>query len=253
MRPFRWLRSSLLAAAGVLALAAPAVPAELSAEQRAQIEGVVRDYLVNNPEVLKEAIAALEKHQEDQQRAAVADTVREVTSGPIDGVVLGNPQGDVTLVEFFDYNCGYCKRALGDIEALVKADSHLRFVIVDFPILRQESVDAALVSVAAGKQLQGDKYFRFHADLLRQPGVVGREQALAAAKASGVDMARLEKDIASDGVRQVLARTLQAGEKLGISGTPSFVLGDGVLPGAVGIDTLKTVVASVRQCGKLDC
>ncbi|MGV6876127.1 DsbA family protein [Pseudochelatococcus sp. B33] len=253
MHSFRWLRPSLLAAAGVLALAAPAAAAELSAEQRSQIESVVRDYLVNNPEVLKEAIASLEQHQEAQQRAAVAETVREVTSGPIDGIVLGNPEGDVTLVEFFDYNCGYCKRAIGDIEALVEADPRIRFVIVDFPILRQESVDAALVSIAVGKQLQGEQYFRFHADLLRQSGVVGKEQALAAAKASGADMARLEKDITSDAVRQVLARTLQAGEKLGLSGTPSFVLGDGVLPGAVGLDTLKTVVASVRQCGKLDC
>lgn len=253
MRSLPSLRSLLFAAAGVLALAAPAVTAELSSEQRSQIEGVVREYLVNNPQVLKEAIAALEKHQEDEQRASVADAVRELTSGPVDGIVLGNPEGDVTLVEFFDYNCGYCKRALGDIEALVKAEPRLRFVIVDFPILRQESVEAALVSIAAGRQLEGDKYFRFHSNLLLQPGVVGKEQALAAAKASGVDMARLEKDMASGDVRQVLARTMQAGEKLGISGTPSFVAGDGVLPGAVGVDTLKQVVASVRQCGKLDC
>lgn len=253
MRSFPWLRSSLLATVAVLGLTLPAVPAELSTEQRSQIEGVVRDYLVNNPEVLKEAITALEKHQEAEQQAAVADAVKEVTAGPIEELVLGNPDGDVTLVEFFDYNCGYCKRALGDIEALVKADSRLRFVIVDFPILRQESVEAALVSIAVGKQLEGEKYFRFHSDLLMQSGVVGKAQALAVAKAAGVDMARLEKDIASDAVRQVLARTMQAGEKLGLSGTPSFVAGDGVLPGAVGVDTLKTVVASVRQCGKLDC
>ncbi|MBB3809347.1 DsbA family protein [Pseudochelatococcus contaminans] len=251
MRAFGWLRPALLA--GALALTTPAVAAEIPAEQRSQIEGVVRDYLVNNPEVLKEALAALEAHQETQERAAVAQAVKEMTAGDIPGIVVGNPDGDITLVEFFDYNCGYCKRALGDIEALVKADSRLRFVLVDFPILRQESVDAALVSIAASKQLQGDKLFRFHADLLSQQGVVGKPQALAAAKASGVDMAQLERDIASDAVRQVLAGTLETGEKLGISGTPSFVVGDGVLPGAVGVDTLKTVVASVRQCGKVTC
>ncbi|MFC0220761.1 DsbA family protein [Pseudochelatococcus lubricantis] len=256
MRAFRRLRRSLLVATCIASLSGGAVlAAEVTAEQRAQIESVIHDYLLNNPQVLKEALAALESHQEREQRAAVATAVRSVTGemGAADGIVLGNPKGDITVVEFFDYNCGFCKKALGDIEALTKADPRLRLVIRDFPILRPESADAALVSIAVGKQLSGEKYFRFHSDLLMSRGVVGKERALEVAKAAGVDMKQLEADIESEAVRQALTRNMQAGEQLSLTGTPSFVAGDGVVPGAVGIETLQTIIASVRQCGKIDC
>ncbi|MGI6246368.1 MAG: DsbA family protein [Pseudochelatococcus sp.] len=255
MRALRRLCRSLLAAACVASFAASAPAAEMPQEQRAQIESVIRDYLVNNPQVLKDALAALEAHQEKEQRAVVAEAVRDVTADAAarDGIVLGNPEGDITLVEFFDYNCGFCKKALGDIEALVKADPRIRFVLHDFPILRSESADAALVSIAAGNQLSGDKYYRFHSDLLLSKGVVGKERALEVAKAAGADMKRLARDIESEAVRQKLARNMQAGERLSLTGTPSFIAGDSVIPGAVGLETLQTIVASVRQCGKVTC
>lgn len=229
--------------------------AELSADQRTQIEGVIHDYLMNNPQALKEALSRLEKHQQEEQRTVIAKAVRSVTESisPEDGIIIGNPNADVTLVEFFDYNCGYCKKALGDIEALVKADPRIRFVIRDLPILRPESAQAALVSIAVGQQLSGEKYYRFHSDLLLSKGIVGKERALEVAKAAGVDMDRLQKDMQSDAVRQTLSRTMQAAEQLSITGTPSFALGDGVVPGAIGLETLQTLVGSVRQCGKLEC
>ncbi|MFT0891608.1 DsbA family protein [Pseudochelatococcus sp. G4_1912] len=256
MRTLFPLRSTFLAVVGLALVAGtPVVAAEVTAEQRSQIESVVHDYLLNNPQVLKEALAKLEKHQEDEQRAIVAKAVRSITENvnPGDGIVVGNPNADVTLVEFFDYNCGYCKKALGDIEALVKADPRIRVVVRDFPILRPESAQAALVSIAVGQQLSGEKYFRFHSDLLLSKGVVGKERALEVAKAAGVDMDRLQKDMESDAVKQVLTRTMQAGEQLSLTGTPSFAMGDSVIPGAIGIDTLQTVIASVRKCGKVDC
>ena len=108
--------------------------------------------------------------------------------------MVGNPKGKITLVEFFDYNCGYCKRALCDLVTLMKAEPELRVVLKDFPVLGPNSVEAALVASAARKQISGDKFFEFHQKLLMGHGPTGREQALAVAKEMGLDMDKLQKD-----------------------------------------------------------
>ena len=140
--------------------------------------------------------------------------------------VAGNPDGKITLVEFFDYNCGYCKRALGDLNNLMKTEPDLRVVLTDFPVLGPESVEAARVAAAVRKQISGAKFFDFHQKLLSSRGHVGKDQALAVARDMGLDMARVQKDMNDASVHEELAQNIQVGDALGLNGTPSYVIGD---------------------------
>ena len=227
-----------------------------SGTQKTEIEKIIRDYLVANPEVLQEAIAALEKKQaaEEAQKhqAAVKDNAETIFNSPRQ-VTIGNPQGDVTFVEFFDYNCGYCKRAMDDMFALLKTDPKLKVVLKEFPVLGPGSVEAARVAVAVRMQDKtGKKYMDFHQKLMNGRGQADKARALAAAKDAGLDIARIERDMASDEVRLTLEESLSLAEKLGLNGTPSYVIGNSVVVGAVGLDKLKENINTAR-CGKATC
>jgi protein-disulfide isomerase len=248
----------LLATTAVL-LATSLLPVSaqsISPDQRKEIEAIIKDYLIKNPEILQEVSSELEK------RLAVADAqkhqsaVKEHAQALFNSkrqVVLGNPQGDVTLVEFFDYNCGYCKRALSDMQTLLKTDSKLRVVLKEFPVLGEGSVEAARVAVAARMQdASGKKYLDFHQRLLGNRGQVGRAQALAAAKDAGFDMPRIEKDMASDEPKATVEESFKLADALGLSGTPSYVVGDQVVIGAVGLANLQEKLNTAR-CGKPTC
>jgi protein-disulfide isomerase len=255
----RFVQPVLLAAAvlaGVLAFP-PVGQAQsaFDAQQRQAIEQIVKDYLLKNPEVLQEAMTELERRQQEAQKTAQATALkdeREKLLSPRNNVV-GNPSGDVTLVEFFDYNCGYCKRALGDLKALMKADPKLRVVLKDFPVLGPESVEASRVGLAVRQQIQGDRLFEYHTKLMETRGPVNGARALAVAREMGLDVERIKTEMESPEVRVVLQENVGLGDKLGLSGTPAFVVGDAVLPGAVGADPLRQAVTSVRQCGKAVC
>lgn len=248
-----------LAAAAALfaaATAGPAVAQSFSPDQRKEIEGIVKDYLLKNPALLQEVLGELEKHQAaldaEKHRAAVKDHADLLFNSPRH-VVVGNPQGDVTMVEFFDYNCGYCKRALTDMNDMMKADPKLRVVLKEFPVLGDASLQAAQVAVAVRMQDKtGKKYLEFHQKLLGGRGQADKARALAAAKEIGLDMARIEKDMASDEVRTTLQESFKLAEALGINGTPSYVIGSDVVIGAVGLPTLKEKVNTAR-CGKAAC
>ncbi len=253
----RFPLASLLVA-GALALAAPASaqPAPFNDQQKEAIGQVVRDYLLKNPELLQEVMAELEKRQAEAQRvaqtAALKDNRKAILEAP-HSIVVGNPQADVTMVEFFDYNCGYCKKALSDVQTLLKNDPKLRVVLKDFPVLGPDSVEASRVALAVKNQIQGDKLFDYHVRLLESRGRVNGERALAVAKDFGLDVARIQKDMETAGVKAALQENVGLGDKLGLSGTPAFIIGSEIIPGAVGLDPLKQVVASVRQCGKATC
>lgn len=250
------LRASLLCAA---LIAAPTVRAQTGAipgEQRQAVEQIVKEYLLKNPEVLQDALTELERRQQDAQKTAQAGALseaRETLTNSPHGAVIGNPQGDITLVEFFDYNCGYCKRALGDVRTLVKSDPKLRVVLKDFPVLGPDSVEASRIALAVKQQLKGDKLFDYHVKLMETKGRVNGERALGLAKEMGVDMARLQKDMESPDVRAAIQENVSLGDKLGLTGTPSFIVGDEVISGAVGVEPIRKVVAGVRQCGKATC
>ena len=163
-------------------------------------------------------------------------------------VVLGNPKGNVTMVEFFDYNCGFCKRAMADMLDLLKTDPNLKFVLKEFPVLGEGSVQAAHVAVAARMQdPTGKKYLDFHQKLLGSRGQADRARALAVAKEVGFDMARIEKDMSSDEVKKTIEESMRLADALGVNGTPSYVVGGEVVVGAVGLDALKEKIAAERK------
>jgi protein-disulfide isomerase len=260
-----------LALAGLVATAAPtraqaptttpaapgtAAPAAMTDVQRQAIETVVREYLLKNPEVLQEAMAELEKRQQEAQKVAQASALKEtrdILHNSPHGFVAGNPNGDVTLVEFFDYNCGYCKRALTDLQTLIKGDPKLKVVLRDFPVLGPDSLEASKVALAAKQQLKGDKLFDYHTRLLESRGRVNGERAIAVAKEMGLDIAKLQKDMQAADIQAALQENVGLGDKLGLSGTPAFIIGDEIIPGAVGVDPIRKTVAGVRQCGHATC
>jgi len=235
---------------------APARAQTFAPDQRTEIEKIVHEYLLSHPEVLQDAMAELEKRQtaEDAEKhlAAIKDNATAIFSSPRQ-VNLGNPQGDVTLVEFFDYNCAFCKRAMSDMLDLLKNDPKLRIVLKEFPVLGEGSMQAAQVAVAVRMQDKtGKKYLDFHTKLLGGRGPADKAHALAAAKDAGFDMARIDKDLQSDEVKQTLEENLKLAEGLGLNGTPSYVLPGEVVVGAVGLPALKDKVNTAR-CGKETC
>jgi protein-disulfide isomerase len=250
-----------LIAAACAALLAIAVPQashadEFSASQRGEVERIIRDYLIAHPEVIQDAMGELEKRQSaveaEKHKAAVKQYSQGLFMSPRQ-VVLGNPDGNVTFVEFFDYNCGYCKRAMTDMLTLLKDDSKLKVVLKEFPVLGPGSVEAAQVAVAVHMQDKtGKKYLEFHQKLLGSRGQADRARALAVAKDIGLDMGRLDKDLASPEVKATLEESFKLAEALGLNGTPSYVIGDDVVIGAVGLDALKEKVNTSR-CGKPSC
>ena len=228
----------------------------MTGAQRTEIEKIIREYLLKNPEVLQEAIGELEKKQAaadaEKHQAAIKDNAKVLFNSPRQ-VVLGNPQGDVTFVEFFDYNCGYCKRALDDMLALMRSDSKLKVVLKEFPVLGPGSQEAARVATAVRMQdKSGQKYLEFHQKLLGGRGQVDQARALAVAREVGLDMAQIERDMASDEVRASLEESFKLAEKLGLNGTPSYVIGNEVVIGAVGATQLKAKVNAAR-CGTATC
>ena len=244
--------------AALLAFALPqaAPAAEFSAAQRDEIGTIVREYLIAHPEVLQEAMVELEKRQSaaeaERHKTAVKDNAKELFASPRQ-VVLGNPSGNVTFVEFFDYNCGYCKRALSDMLTLLKDDPNLKIVLKEFPVLGPGSVEAAQVAVAVHMQDKtGKKYLEFHQKLLSGRGQADRAHALAVAKEIGLNMAQLEKDMASPEVKATLQENFKLADALGLNGTPSYVIGDNVVVGAVGLAGLQQKINTAR-CGKTSC
>ena len=251
-------RSFAAACAVILTVAAaPRSNAEeFSSSQRSEVERIVREYLIAHPEVLQEAMSELDKRQTaaqaEKHQAAIKQYSEALFSSPRQ-VVLGNPNGNVTFVEFFDYNCGYCKRAMDDMLTLLKDDPKLKVVLKEFPVLGPGSVEAAQVAVAVHMQDKtGKKYLEFHQKLLGGRGEANKARALAVAKDIGLDMARLEKDIASPEVKASLQESFKLAEALGLNGTPSYVIGDNVVVGAVGLEALKEKVNTSR-CGKPSC
>jgi protein-disulfide isomerase len=253
----RPLAAALFAIAVAMPAAASAQTQSFSPDQRGAIEQIIREYLLSHPELLQEAMAELEKRQSmaeaERHREGVKQHAAIIFSSPRQ-ITLGNPQGDVTVVEFFDYNCGYCKRAMADMMDLVKADPKLKFVLKEFPVLGEGSTQAAEVAVAVRMQDKtgGKKYLEFHQKLLGGRGQADKARAVAVAKEIGLDMARLEKDMASDEVKATLQESFKLAEALGLNGTPSYVVGSDVVIGAVGLPVLKERVNTAR-CGKATC
>jgi protein-disulfide isomerase len=209
---------------------------------RAQIESVVHDYVLAHPEIIPQAMQKLQ----DQQVGALVAANRGAIVDPVGSAWAGNPKGDITLVEYFDYDCGYCRASLPMLAELVKDDPNLRIVFRDYPVLTEESGTAARWSVAAAK---AGKFEAFHQALYAR-GPVSDATIVAAAKASGLDPAKLRTAAADPSVDQEIAKNLTIGRELGMSGTPSWVIGDRVISGALPIDRMKQMIADARAAAR---
>ena len=253
MRLFRPLVPALLALS-LCGGASIASAQSFTDAQRNDIETIVKNYLVAHPEVIEEAINELSKRQaaadEVKHEAVIAQNAKEIFNSPR-GVVLGNKNGDVTFVEFFDYNCGYCKRAMGDMLTLLKTDPKLKVVLKEFPVLSAGSVEAAKVAIAARMQ-DPTKYLDFHTRLLGGRGPADKARAMQAAKDAGYDTARIEKDLNSPEIKATIEENLKLAEEMGLNGTPSYVIGKQIVVGAVGLDGLREKI-SMARCGKASC
>jgi len=205
---------------------------------RAQIEGVVHDYVLAHPEIVSEAIQKLQ----DQQTGAMVTANRAAITDPVGNAWTGNPNGDVTLVEFFDYDCGYCRASLPMLAQLVKDDPKLKIVFRDYPVLTEESVTAAQWSIAAAK---AGKFDAFHQALFAR-GPVSDDTLVAAARAVGLDAGKLRAAAADPAIEQEIAKNLAIGRELGMTGTPAWVIGDRVVSGALPIDRMKQAIADAR-------
>lgn len=237
-----------LAALGLCALLlAPAARADQMPDRDA-IRAVVRELLLSEPELVYEALREYQNREEDRARARTAEAIRRL-GGELDGpdaVVVGNPQGDVTLVEFFDYRCGYCRRMLPTLQTLLDRDPKLRIVLKDFPILGPESLTAARAAVAARRQ-RGD-FWRLHVAMMGADEL-SEATILALAKGLGFDTVRLARDMRDPAVDRELQANIALAQQIGINGTPAYVLGGEVIPGAVPIDELSRRMERIREAG----
>ncbi|WP_240233490.1 DsbA family protein [Devosia lacusdianchii] len=218
------------------------------------INPLIESYLMSDPKILQRMSVALDatlqSEERDKATTAIASMQDAIFNDP-GQVVLGNPDGDVTLVEFFDYNCGYCRSALPDMATLLAEDPNLRVILKEFPILSNESIDAARVAVLVGDA--DVDYWAFHEALFTSRGQVDKKVALDAAAALGLSPVSLELDMGTEAVSQTIQTSYEIAKALNITGTPTYIIGNEIIPGAIGLDELRTRIANMRECGETQC
>lgn len=218
------------------------------------INAQIESFLMNDPKILQRMSVALDStlRAEEREQATVAiASMQEAIFNDPGQIVVGNPDGDVTLVEFFDYNCGYCRSALPDLATLLAEDPDLRVILKEFPILSNESIDAARVAVLVG-EADAD-YWSFHEALFTSRGKVDKQVALAAAADLGLSPVSLELDMGKDSVSKTIQTSYEIAKALNITGTPTYIIGNEVIPGAIGIEELRERIANMRACGQSLC
>ena len=240
---------SVVFCCAVLALASwrPADAEELAPDQRLAIESIIHDYLLRHPDVLIDALRAAEEKLKseagEKAKQALATRHNEVFDDPATPVG-GNPKGEVTLVEFFDYRCPYCKQVQPRLQELLAGDHELRIAYKEFPILGEVSVTAARAALAAERQ---GKYEAFHIAMMAASGQITGDTVYQVAGSVGLDVDRLKRDMAAPQIQTALKANRTLADALGITGTPGFVIGDQIVPGAIELSSLKELVAEARQ------
>lgn len=233
---------------------ASAAPQAVAAIDPAVLNPMIESFLMSDPKLLQRLSVALDEtlRTEESAKAQVAITeMHDAIFNDPGQVVLGNPDGDVTLVEFFDYNCGYCRAALPDLATLLAEDPNLRVILKEFPILSNESIDAARVGVLVGEA--DVDYWAFHEALFSSRGKVDKAVALDAASSLGLSKVDLELQMGEPGVAKTIQTSYEIAQALGITGTPTYIIGNEIIPGAIGVDDLRTRIANMRACGQSAC
>jgi len=242
---------------GAVALPGPTAAADSSSpapqtsmpKDRAGLDQAIHDYLMAHPETILDALKAAQQQADaqaaEQSRRVIATKQKELLNSP-DDLVQGNPKGDVTLVEFFDYRCPYCKQVAPSLEALVKEDGKLRIVYKEFPILGEASVYATRVALAAKKQ---GKYAEFHRAMMATKGDIGDETVLNVATSLDLDVGKIKTDMNAPDIEKLIDKNYALADALNIQGTPAIIIGDTLIPGAVDLDTLRKDIAAARSGG----
>ncbi len=230
-------------------IAAMLSPAALSADELSEdrIKELVYEAILENPQIIMDAVRLLEERQQQDQAAAAAavlNTERDRLEQDPNAIILGNPEGDVTVVEFFDYNCPYCRRVMPEVDALVAQDPNVRLVYREWPILGEGSVFAARAALAARQQ---DKYEEFHVAMMGMQGRAEEASVLRIARSVGLDIDQLRRDMDAPEVSEHIQTSMELTRALGFSGTPSFVIGDALIPGYVEAQVLIDQVEAVRD------
>lgn len=228
-------------------IAAPGFAKSFDEAETNAIEQVVKDYLLKNPEIIREALQELERRTAEIEKQRQKTLISENKALLLDekySFSTGNKKGDITVVEFFDYNCPYCRQALKDIVKLLDEDKNVHVVLKEYPILGEASQKASLAALAARKQ---GKYMEYHQALLNAKGRINDKAIEDIAKQVGLDVKKLKKDMASDEVKGELQKNIDVGIKLGINGTPTFIFNDQVIPQVLPFDAMKSLIAKIRK------
>ena len=255
MRSTLSLICAALVGLGVFVAARTAVPpgaatssaAASPAADRPALGKAIREYLLANPEVLVEAMQEYERKQDSQRDAQAEKAIKENLTallGDPESPVAGNPQGDVVIVEFSDYQCPYCKRAHSAVKSVVASDGKVKLIFKDLPILGEASKTAAIAALASVKQ---GKHLAFHNALMEFGGKLDSDKIFEIAGSVGVVVARLKQDMEDPAVKKIIERNMALAGALGVRGTPAFVVGNQFVPGAVDADTLRQLIVDARK------
>lgn len=227
--------------------AGTASAAETKPMDKAAIEAIIKDYIMNNPDVVIKSVEAYGKRSEEESNQRGLEAIKQnsdwLYKNPMHAEA-GNPKGSVTIVEIFDYNCGYCKTALKDMMTLLEEDKDLRVIFIELPVLGPSSLEAAIWALAANKQKM---YLPFHISLMRHKGPLNDEVILDYAKKSGLNIDKLKKDREDPKIKEILTENQDKAFQFGISGTPAFIIGETVIRGYPGSDALKNAVTEARS------
>lgn len=219
-------------------------PSDATAAKQA-IEKIVREYLVKNPELIREAMQALQAKEEKAKSEMIAKNLKTLKSeiyADQDSPTVGNPKGDVSVVVFFDYYCGYCRKTLPNLEHLTANDKSLRIIYKEFPIMSPQSEMVARAALAANRQ---GKYLEFHKALL-ETEAVGEEAVKMIAEKLNLNAEQFQKDMNDAKIAEALARNARLATSLEVAGTPAYIIGDQIIPGAIDTDSLSEIVAAER-------
>ncbi|HEX2752876.1 MAG TPA: DsbA family protein [Alphaproteobacteria bacterium] len=243
-----FLPAAMLTAALSFAAAPPAAAAEEGMTKEA-VQKIVHDYIMENPDVILDAVNKYQQRTMEEKQKAAVETNREYLFRDERSPVIGNPDGDVTIVEFFDYNCGYCKRVLPTVQDLIKEDKGLKVIFKDVPILGPSSETASKWALAAQRH---NKYFEFHQALMNHKGPITDDTLAKIATDLELDPARLKKDAETTDVLLQIERNRSLFTQMGLGGTPAFIIGEEVVPGAIGKDDMKKLIEKTRAKAKGD-
>jgi protein-disulfide isomerase len=238
-----WLAAVLL----VVAPGGASTQEALTPEQKRAVEGVVREYLLSNPEIVRDALIELQRRQEEAQQAARQGSIAELhdyvaTMSP--DFTKGDSKAETAVIEFFDYRCPYCKAVTASIDRVIEEDKGVRVVLIEFPILGEDSVFASRAAIASRAQ---GKYMEFHNAMMSYRGSLGQDTVLEVAEDVGIDVEKLKTDMQAPEVDALIRRHHEIAEKLGVTGTPAFVIGQEMVPGAIDTDTLRAKIERARQ------